>query len=334
MKSIIIIAVIIIVLLILYRVDSVRNGISTFFLDKKYNTYTYLYENKTTSKNYEIVKILDAKSIKKPILFDKLNKNFIFTKDELYLSTIWKINSKGEKIDSLKIKGYLYPSGIYFFDDYYIDWAITGNKLKQKYDTIINYDELSKNEFKDYLNKATIVDYTRTSRKRIYIGRCHLKIQDKWIVIESEKLSKELENDYEKDYFELRHKNKDFLKKNGDRLIPLKNNILPFNDWKKQENMFFLQKFVKESYFRPQLFLGGDAGWRGTGYFKLTYKSDVFNFKSYTFKSNRFSYNPYISIYIPEKEYNLDIAFIRLNKESFSKHSSKNVGTFVLKRKL
>jgi len=304
------------------------------FLNKKYDNYQYLYKNTTESKNFKILKITDRTP--RFILFDKVTKNFILTGDELYLTTIRKINNKGEEIDSLEIKGHLYPSGVYFYEDYCIDWAITGNKSEQKYDAIIDYESLSKKEFEDYLNKATIIDFTQKYKNlESYKGRCHLKIQDKWIVIESKKMFKELEKDYEKDYFELEHKN--LSKKNGDRLIALKNQLVPFHDWEKQDNIIFIQKFNKESYSRRSLGdfnnHGPGTGWHGTGYFQLTYKSEIFNFKSYAFKSKRFSYDPYISIYLPEKEYNIDLSFIEITNSPGTRQPSGNSGLYVLKKK-
>ena len=156
-KSMITIALIIaITLFLFYQIpfakSAVNNSIPKILLNgrlaKKFDTYSYLSENKTESENYKITKVTDRKP--KFILFDRVSKNFILTGDELYLTTIKKINNRGEEIDSLKVKGHLYPSGIFFYEDHVIDWAITGNKTKQKYDTIINYDTLSKKEFKNY----------------------------------------------------------------------------------------------------------------------------------------------------------------------------------------
>jgi len=339
----IIIALIIgITLFLFYQIpfakSAVNNSIPKILLNgrltKKFDTYTYLSENKTESENYKITKLTDRNP--RFILFDRVSENFILTGDELYLTTIKKVNNKGEEIDSLKVKGHLYPSGNFFYEDYVIDWATTGNKTKQKYDTIINYDTLSKKEFKNYLSRADIIDFTwKYKNSENFKGRCHLKIQDKWIVIESKKMFKELEQDYEKDYFEIRHKEKDFSKKNGDRLIPLKNSIAPFYDWEKKDNVIFIQKFVKKSYFKPQLFLGGNAGWRGIGYFQLTYKAEILNFKSYAFKSSKrfFSLDPEISIYHPDKEYNINIAFIKLGRQPRSNMHFSESGIYVLKNK-
>ncbi len=346
MKLIVAIAVI----LLFYRIGIIRTNIFKMGLNKEYDKYEYLFKNTTESENYKIIRIADKRP--EHILFDRITGNFILSGDELYKTTIQKINKNGELIDSLEIEGHLYPSGMYFYEDYCIDWAITGNKSKQKYDTIINYDSLSKKEFEDYLNKAEIVDFThfRESEKsehtgRCYYlkGRCHLKIQDKWIVIESKKLFEELENDYEKEYFELKHKI--FSKKNGDRLIALSNSIAPFHNWEKQDNMIFIQKFSKESYTRRSLgdfnSHGSGTGWHGTGYFQLTYKSEILNFKSYTFQASTWRFStpkissckPYISIYYPEKSYNIALVFIELSKPPGVLRNSEEIGLYVLKKK-
>ncbi|MCF6351950.1 MAG: hypothetical protein L3J06_02965 [Cyclobacteriaceae bacterium] len=323
------------IVLIFYKKIVAKVSSSKIFLNKKYDNYRYLYKNTTESKNYKILKITDRTP--RFILFDKVAENFILTGDELYLTTIRKINNKGEEIDSLEIKGHLYPSGMYFYEDYFIDWAITGNKSKQKYDAIIEYDSLSKKELEYYLSNATIIDFTQKYKNlESYKGRCHLKIQDKWIVIESKKMFKELEKHYEKDYFELEHRN--LSKKNGDRLIALKNQLIPFHNWEKPNSMIFIQKFSKESYSRQSLFgnfnnHGLGTGWHGTGYFQLAYKSEIFNFKSYAFKSKQFSLNPYISMYFPEKEYNIDFSFIKITNSPGTRQPSGNSGLYVLKKK-
>ncbi len=338
MKLIVAIAVI----LLFYQIGIIRTNIFKMGLNKEYDKYEYLFKNTTESENYKIIRIADKRP--EHILFDRITGNFILTGDELYKTTIRKINKNGELIDSLEIEGYLYPSGIYFYEDYCIDWAITGNKSKHKYDIIINYDSLSKEEFEDYLNKATIVDFTQKYKNQEdYKGRCHLKIQDKWVVIESKKMFRELEKDYEKDYFELEHKN--FSKKNGDRLIALSNSIAPFHNWEKQDNMIFIQKFSKESYTRRSLgdfnSHGSGTGWHGTGYFQLTYKSEILNFKSYTFQASTWRFStpkisscrPAISIYYPEKSYNIALVFIELSNPPGVLRNSEEIGLYVLKKK-
>ncbi|MCF6349349.1 MAG: hypothetical protein L3J20_13830 [Flavobacteriaceae bacterium] len=344
----------IIVLLLVYQIPSVKsvvnNAIPKMFLNgilnKKFDKYAYLNENTTTSENYKIIKLINRFN-KKPILFDRINENFIFTGDSGYLTTIRKVNNKGEEIDSLKIKGALDLSGIYFYDDYFIDWAITGNKSKQKYDTIINYDTLSKKEFKNYLSKADIIDYTYASGEELESGwsaplkaRCYLKIQDKWMVITSKKMLKELEKDYETDYYDIIMDNKNLFKKNVDRLVPLKNSkALSYSsyDWKKQDNLIFIQKFNKETYIPWTYSINGGrgSGWDGTAYFQWIHKSEILNFKAYTFKpSRRFSsLSPKISIYYPDKKYNIDLAFIHLHSGPESKRSFSESGIYVLKNK-
>ncbi len=345
-----IIIAIILKILVFDPLDFAKKTSFDLFLNKKYDKYENLFKNTTESENYKIIKLPFSKP--RRVLFDRVTKNFILTGDSEYLTTSRKINKNGEEIDSLKIRGYLFSSGVYFYEDYCIDWAITGNKSKQKYDTIINYDSLSKEEFEDYLSKATIVDFTKkhTDYKGFkslenHKGRCHLKIQDKWIVIESKKMFDELEEDYEKDYFELKHKN--FSKKNEPRLITLSNRTAPIKDWKKEDNIIFLQKFKKKSRQRTGLMNHnglGRSGWNGTGYFQLTHNSEVFNFKSYTFESKLFTYSPFvpyiysfkpdISVYFPEKIYNVDIAFILSGDASgLSNQPTESRGVYVLKKK-
>ncbi len=345
-----IIIAIILKILILDPLDFAKKASFDLFLNKKYDKYEDLFKNTTESENCKIIKLPFEKP--RRVLFDRVTKNFILTGNSEYQITSRKINENGEEIDSLKIKGYLFSSGVYFYEDYCIDWAITGNKSKHKYDTIINYDSLSKEEFEDYLNKATIVGFTKKHADykgfeslENHKGRCHLKIQDKWIVIESKKMFDELEDDYEKDYFELKHKNSS--KKNEPRLITLSNRTAPIKDWKKEDNIIFLQKFKKESREREGFFFDNRdrrSGWNGTGYFQLSYNSEVFNFKSYAFESKRFtnspfvpyicSFKPDISVYFPEKIYNVDIAFILSGDASgLSNQPTESRGIYVLKKK-
>ncbi len=325
----------VVTLLLLYQIPYVKQVVNNRLpkrilngtLDKQFMVYPYLSENKAESAHYNILKVTGRKP--HAILFDTENKNFILTGDALYLTTVRKINAQGEEIDSIKIQGHLYPSGVYFYDDYYIDWVVTGNKERQKYDDILDYDTLSKTEFKRYLSEADIIEFTWSSKKdNHYKGRCHIKIKDKWLLIESAKLFNELETDYDKDYFEIRHKQKDYLKKNANRLVPLKNAIEPFYHWEKQGGAIFIQHFVKEYFVTRSLGdfnnHGAGTGWYGTAYFQLTHNTEILHFKSSAFKeSENFSSSlcPSISIYYPDKQYRLDIAFIQ------------EKGIYILKRK-
>jgi len=145
------------------------------------------------------------------IQYDKITSNYIIT-SHAEARSLWKINKHGILIGSLvgeegrgkKVIASPNRLGINFSDHYYTDWAISGDKKEKVYSQVINYDSLSEKEFDSYLEKATSIyikknDYYAIIRNNdippyINMGQCFLFVDNKWIVIQSEKLYKSLDH--------------------------------------------------------------------------------------------------------------------------------------------
>ncbi len=334
MKKIIIIAIFFLVLMLLYNyVGVVRNSIAKAFLSNSFNEYSFLSENKVDSEDYQIKKIIDGELDQK-ILFNTLTQEFIITiRDSDYdrnnqgWYALWKIDKKGQVIDSLSSKNGMSPIGIYFEEDHYVDWVESGSKAKKEYKQIINFDSIASADFNYFVEKAEIIEYDGDyENKKV---NCYLKIEDSWIVFESKKGYEDYFSNPEKFY---KHKTK-----TTSWLLVLEDKIKPFHKWKDINSYIYLQKFVGESReFKSFYDINNTSrsGWNGTGYFSLWHNSSLLHFKSYTFKSS-FGFDPDISIYAPPNNYGdhtrkIDIAFISLSKRMKSNRDYKEVGVYVI----
>lgn len=348
MKGVLIFILSAIVILILLRMDFVRSTIGKLGLKKAYKTYNCLTDS-IASENYVIQKImdqsLDSFDQYNDMLYDTITNHFFIKTDEQVTNdyTLWKINNEGQLIDSIKAHRRLFKSGLLFYEKGYIDWASTGDKSIKPYDSIIDYDALSKEEFTRLLNQSTVVDfeidYLNPDQK---LGRCFVQIQQKWMVIESEKMFEDLDRDYTFDNFQIAPKN--VAVKMNHRLIPLYDRIAPQYDWNNSSQLIFLQEFVPKKYESTSYFNWHNttrSGWRGTGYFQLEYKEEKFNFKAFGFQHTSFwgyvsdgSFNPDLSIYYTDIDKKMDLFFINAGDlAQFKGRNPNEVGLYVLKRK-
>lgn len=275
--------------LILFRINVVRNFFDELFLNQKFMTYSCI-NNSPESKSYKIEKILKGQI--GFVMYDEINENCIIQTDLQSSSThlLWKVNNKGIVIDSIKSKSDLYRSGVYFYENYCIDWVISGNKAPKMYDSIINYDTLTKDDFEALLNKGEVVYFTKEYGHKDYYddtrsipekGRCFINIQQKWLVIESKKMFDELDLNYSYRDYEVKH-NK-YKKKVGRRLTPITSYYPLSTEWDNKNSNFCKEEFVREYYHHARLFNFQDisvSGWEGTGFFRLKYKSEEISFKA------------------------------------------------------
>lgn len=339
-----------VILLILFRIDFARNFCDKLFLGKKHKTFNYIYDS-PESENYKIEKIIDGQIYF--IMFDEINENFLVKTDEKTSleHSLWKINNKGIIIDSIKSQGSFLHSGVYFHEDYCIDWIISGDKSKKHYDKIITYDTLTKTSFESLLENSSIVDFDKkhgeyNNSDRPNKGRCFIKIKEKWMVIESEKMFDELERDYTKTFYQIIHKK--HKKKNGNRLNPIANSIPPFYKWNNQDNFIHKQKFVREQYKSSSFYDINNtsrSGWDGTGFFNLKHHSENLNFKAFGFQYTSFlgyidngSFSPDISIYFANNRNNnkkkIDLIFIEMgNLGQFRGRNNQEIGLYIVKKK-
>jgi hypothetical protein len=194
-------------------INNFRNWIDRTLLSNEISLFPSLDES-PESQNYKIEKLLKVQYTS--IYTDKVNGNsLIFSYwDGSQNHKLWKVNKEGTVLDSIERCGQFSSSGVYFYDDYCIDWPITGDKEAKYYDTVINYDSLAEEDFTALLSKASIVDfhkdygdtdYDDPSRSIPAKGRCYIKIEDKWLVVESEKMFGELYQDFNQDNYIIKH---------------------------------------------------------------------------------------------------------------------------------
>jgi len=337
MKKIILIAVIFLVLLLLYNyVGVVRKLIEKAFLPNSFKEYSFLSENKVGSEDYQIKKIIDGESDRE-ILFNTSTQEFIikmrdsdYDRNNQGWYALWKIDKKGQVIDSLSSNNGMSPIGIYFEEDHYVDWVESGSKTKKEYEQIINFDSIAPADFNSFVEKAAIIEYAGNyENKKV---NCYLKIDDGWVVFESEK-------GYE-DYFSEPEKLFKHKATFTSSLLVLEDRVKPFHRWKDINSFIHVDKFAGESReFKSFYDINNTSrsGWHGTGYFKLWHGSSLLHFKSYVFKSG-FGFDPDISIYAPPNNYGdhtrkIDIAFISLSKRMKSNRDYKEVGVYVICKK-
>lgn len=115
-------------------------------------SFPQLYENRASSENYEITKLIDG-----PI--DSLYKNI---KTSEYIaqshSRLWKINAKGQIIDYLSPNTF-YASGLILEDDGFSDWVFTGDKNIKPYGKTVDAKKYSDQELFAAFDQADAIEF-------------------------------------------------------------------------------------------------------------------------------------------------------------------------------
>lgn len=132
------------------------------------NDYPQLYENHSSSNNYEITKLIDG-----PIdsLYSITSSGGFIAQS---IHNLWKINAQGEVIDDLYSSD-LYASGLILEKEGFIDWVFTGDKQLKPYGETIDANAYSEKELFDAFDQADAVEfvaYDKTNGK--YIGLAYL----------------------------------------------------------------------------------------------------------------------------------------------------------------
>ncbi|MBK8187406.1 MAG: hypothetical protein IPK77_09330 [Cellvibrio sp.] len=118
------------------------------------NTHEYpqLYENRSTSDNYEITKLIDG-----PI--DSLYKN---RKTGEYIaqanSSLWKIDAKGQVIDYSRSNNF-YASGLILEDEGFSDWVFTGDKQIKPYGKTLDAKDYSDQKLFAAFDQADAIEF-------------------------------------------------------------------------------------------------------------------------------------------------------------------------------
>lgn len=119
--------------------------------------YPQLYENRSSSDNYEIVKLIDG-----PIdsLYSITNSGEFIAQSIHYL---WKINAQGEVIDHLHSSDF-YASGLILEKEGFIDWVFTGDKQLKPYGDTIDANAYSEKELFDAFDQADAMEFVSSDK--------------------------------------------------------------------------------------------------------------------------------------------------------------------------
>ncbi len=312
-------------------------------LSEKLKEYKYLSEGPIESDNYEIIKIIDNWKGRaevdgivflEAIFYDTTTKNILFCtnpkeyekiddewENKIPYQIFWKMNDHGRVIDSIKIDYSLglNNSGVFFHDDYFIDWVNNNNKTKQKYIDVIEGDSLSIQQLESHINRANMLYANKDYENEI--TNLFLKEKEGWTRIKSKKLYEKTEPIYGQ---VLMYTLKPYIENYKKRFIELdiaKGELEPIQ----------IEHFVKKSKQSKSLAdinNHGRSGWGGIGYFKLNHNSESINFKGHAF--NRKLDRTYI--YYPiEKDQ--DFLIMYLHKRASDNRHFKNTGIYVLRKK-
>jgi len=301
---------------------------------KEFDNYHYLSENKTETEHYQIKKL----NIQSPnigvIYYDPVTTNYIVETDPTDKRVLWKINSKGDVLDSIEGYYHVGKQGVFFRDNYYIDWVMTNDKTQKKYKQIIDYNELTDTQFLDYLAKAEAYFINKSTSLG---GRCYLKIDGEWLLIKSQKLADDLElkvTNYELNEAHYLWKGKSFDLAKRELFLQHKMEPVRIEDRGNQStSTLLLKKFTKKSQIRRgflDLNSVSRSGWNGIGFFELVFRKEIFRFKSYAFKSQiEGKYD--VSFHMSHKKHHNKDGFIFLYQHRSSMF--KDRGLYVLMKK-
>ncbi len=299
------------------------------------NSYSYLSANTVESEHYEIIKIHPG-VINHELLYDNINKTFLVQSGYAVTDDYLKINQLGYVIDTFSFDSRLNISGL-FFDEYgVVDWAISGNKSLQKFSSVINADEISEADFKGYLSRAEQLDFSKNYDNEVL--RCYIKVDDKWIVLESKKRFDDFEQDYDAEYFQLTSKL--YLKNinTNKRLQFLKNKIRPFHKWKDDSNAIVIKDFLKQGYKRARLYDINNTDWAGNygiGYYDVHHQGEKLHFKAFTTQGSDVNYSPGLSLYTApvKQQQSVKIQLLVLEPHK-GKRKSEEIGLYAIRRKI
>ena len=330
------------------------------------NEYHYLSENLVESENYEIKKIINGPI--DGVFLVKENNTIIVQADEY----LFKINKKGYLIDTLDRPRGIYSSGIYFKEDYFIDWIYSGNKSEQKYSKVINGDTLSATEFRRYLDSAEAVEFSSQNAGGKSTGRIFLIIKNRGFIINTTAHAELINNECTGKFRYLNAFEKigwndscmdGYKKKHTDRIVLLQNSLSPFYKWDNRSSSLYVNEFEKDVLFFEEGFAGwlftnilgrtilsGLPGslpasyWYGTGYFQLKHQSETLNFKAFVSSEKEGIKFENLAIHGFPGQYRgglkiIEITYIPNNRNysndhyNLNKYYESDVGLYILRKK-
>ncbi|TPN86820.1 hypothetical protein [Aquimarina algicola] len=342
----------------IYSKDPVISFLSSKTLPKEVASYKSLSEAPLVSDNYEMVPLFIQNKrrgfVFYSLLYDQINdSNYIIGFDknrQLEHTAYWKLSNQGDVIDSISVVDpRLFNCGVFFESDYYIDWFNTGDKAKKKYLRIIDDENLSLDEIKNYIDEAIMIDVgVDYSNKENTVLELFLLSEGGWTRLKSKKLYNaiipvEEENDYQskgkKELFEMEDSETFSIRLEKYLGIFKKR----FTTLKKEEHVspekkcaIQIEAFEKKQRFKPPFFSMtsyGYAGWYGTGFVKLKSRSISFPFKLEAFENEDGVIRTGIELYYPMIEKGKDLIIVKVGSKKNREQLQDYYGLYVLRKK-
>ncbi|NMH89587.1 hypothetical protein [Flavivirga algicola] len=346
-----------------YSKDHVILLISSKTLPKEVTSYKNPSEAPLVSNNYEMIPLFNQKRrqgfvfTRDMLLYDYRNEsNYIVSVDKsrnwetLNPHVYWKLNDRGNIIDSISVVDTrLFNCGVFFNSNYYIDWFNTGDKTKKKYSRIMDDKNLSLDEIKTYIDKASMVDVgVDYSNKKDTKLELFLFNESGWSILKSKKLFNEIipieeENDYQskgrirlsemEDSETFSIKLEKYLGSFKKRFTVLKKGAYPSLE---KKCVIKIEAFEKKQRFKPSFFSmtsHGYPGWYGTGFIKLKSKSISFPFKLEAFEDEKGRITTGIYLYYPMTETGKDLILVKIGPKKNREQSQDYYGLYVLRTK-
>lgn len=329
--------------------------LSSSTLAKASAQYPSLSENKSHSKNYEIVKLIDG-PIDALYKINSTGQTIAQSSDDF-----WKINAIGEVIDYIS-SDHLYTSGLIFEKNGFIDWVFTGDKQKKPYKETIDASEYSEHQLFEAFRQADIVEFSEDGNK----GRAYLYRQGQaWVLditpqrdridafyhrnrIKKEYNLRRLETDINANRFKGFSKRKEQLAFVAPQSLDTLPEILTPENFRKE-------KFHKESSILGNVLenvaslIYSGTGFSSLGYkvgfteFDLRHQDEIIKFSIFTGSDSNPQNSNNVSWLDPDPQDSGDLKFmavnyrrynlVELNENKLLRYYGKDVGLYVVRKK-
>lgn len=330
-------------------------------IDPIYEAYPQIGVDNIQSSNYEIIKVAEGTTINPTlgVYFMSDSNNFIIN-NSVYEFTM--LDSNGNPLDVYhSSNAHPHNSGVFFYQDYYVDWLLTGDKTKKKYSNYINADSLSEEQFEIYFNAADAAAYKTMwhhEPKNDY-ARNLLRINGSWMVLENEILQYDDRQEYAEKlihHLNFYDDNPSFVETKNKTTFSQLDSITPNYHWKEIPSNLYINEETKQleqkkrdaanpiyikAYQRRdrnnRRYGVGDTrkGWNATGYFHIIVGgNELIKFKAYTYRfDERGRFDPHIYVYPHPSNPDVSLIAVEMFREGEGDRDPRELGIYVLRKK-
>lgn len=244
------------------------------------DTYPPIDSDSVVSPSYELRRLLCERCgrVMDVVYLPERDSFFVSTRDD-----VWQINRHGHVVDVLRGHGPLPDSGIYFGQESYIDWTLSGDKTPKTYRDTLNADHLSDEEFNAQMQAAD----ARSFRWAEEHGRAYfyLREEDDW---------RRLERAYQISQEHLAMRAPKGVIHSYPAASNNENETLPFlritrystpidYNWRDADNPLYLHQYRRQGRVRKPFLDFNSHGWSGTygrGQFHLQHRGEQLAFSA------------------------------------------------------